>query len=644
MTKLQLKAITSWIVLLPFFNAVSGQATKEDLSSKLLILFDKAKKEAQKGNLVKSNKHYEKLLKAKPDFAEGGLRMASNWYHLKEYQKAESGFKRVIEAYPDYDPEMYYSLGMVYQDQKKYLPAAASFDEFVKRNTNNPEKKTKAASLRDNLLFRSQAMTNPVPFNPENVGNGINTNFSEYSPSLSLDGGTMIFTRNIGQEDFYISYKDSMGNFGKAMPLISLNSVFNDGAHAISADGTYLVFTSCDRKDAFGSCDLYFSIFENGKWTIPVNMGHKVNSAAWDSQPVLSPDGRTLLFSSRRLGTLGGNDLWMTWRNEKNAWVTPVNLGPQVNSAGDDETPFLHPDGMTLYFRSNGRVGMGNFDIYVCRRNDIHGPWGEPENIGYPINSEGAEGAFVVSLEGKKAYFSSDSDYKTGKNMKQLDIYSMDLYERARPRPSTFVKGKVFDAVTGKPLEARITVKDLTTGNTVFEVPRAADGWFISGISTGINYICIAQYPGYRYYSQNFDLLATATPDKPYILDIRMDPVEKIPENIPVVLHNIFFNTGSAELLPESVSEIDLLVSLLKENPLYRIKITGHTDNVGSDADNIALSVARAKSVADALKARGIDNARITYEGKGESAPVTTNDTEEGRRQNRRTEYSLSKL
>lgn len=631
-------------LLIPIVNIVSGQATKDQLGAKEILLFDKAKKEAQSGKLIKSNKQYEKLLKVRPDFAEGWLRMASNWYHLKEYQKAESGFKKVIAEYPDFDPEMYYSLGMVYQDQKKYEEAAANYSEYAKRSTNNPQKKTKAITLRDNLLFRSQAVKNAVPFDPQSVGSGINTAFSEYSPSLSLDGTTMIFTRNTGQEDFYISYKDSTGAFGKARSLISLNSASNDGAHAISADGTYMVFTSCDRKDAFGSCDLYFSIFENGKWTIPVNMGHKINSAAWDSQPVLSPDGRTLLFSSRRLGTMGGADLWMTWRNEKNAWVTPVNMGPVVNTAGDDETPFLHPDGMTLYFRSNGRIGMGNFDIFVSRRNDINEPWGEPVNIGYPINTEGAEGAFVVSLEGKKAYFASDTDYRTGKSMKQLDIYSIDVYERARPRPSTFVRGQVRDAATGKPLEAKIIIKDLATGNTVFEVPRAAEGRFISGISTGRNYICITEYPGYRYYSQNFDLSATAAPDKPYILDILMDPAEKIPENTPVVLHNIFFNTGSSELLPESATEISLLVKLLNENPGFSIKITGHTDNVGSDQDNLVLSVARARAVADALKSHGIESGRISYEGKGESSPVTSNETEEGRRLNRRTEYTLAKL
>ena len=170
----------------------------------------------------------------------------------------------------------------------------------------------------------------------------------------------------------------------------------------------------------------------DGEWTIPVNMGHKVNSAGWDSQPTLSADGRTLYFSSNRKGTMGSSDIWMTYRNEKNAWVTPINLGPEINTSGRDETPFLHADGQTLYFRSDGRPGMGDFDIYYSRKDQLTNQWSTPQNIGYPINTEGAEGSFVVSLDGEKAYFSSDIDYLTGKKMNHLDLYSFDHYEKAR--------------------------------------------------------------------------------------------------------------------------------------------------------------------------------------------------------------------
>jgi outer membrane protein OmpA-like peptidoglycan-associated protein len=407
-----------------------------------------------------------------------------------------------------------------------------------------------------------------------------------------------------------------------------------------------MVFTACDRRDVFGSCDLYYSMLMDDKWTIPVNMGHKVNSAAWDSQPALSADGRTLIFSSRRLGTKGGADLWTTWRDEKDAWVTPVNLGPEINSSGDDESPFLHPDGQTLYFRSDGHPGMGSFDIFYSRKNEFTDTWQKPENIGYPINTEGEEGAFVVSLDGKTAYFASDTDFSTGKSKGNLDIYYFHLYEEARPKPSGFIKGFVTDAISGLPLKVKVTIKDLTSGKNNFVLNTDKDGYFISGISVGKNYACIIQHKDYQYYAENINLTLVDILHHPYLLKIALLPVTKIKEvteNEPVVLQNIFFRSGSAELLAESGAEIDLLYTLLIENPELNIKITGYTDNVGQDEDNKLLSEQRAAAVAHALIAKGIDSKRINSEGKGELFPIDTNDTEAGRQKNRRTEFVIVK-
>jgi outer membrane protein OmpA-like peptidoglycan-associated protein len=382
----------------------------------------------------------------------------------------------------------------------------------------------------------------------------------------------------------------------------------------------------------------------NGRWTTPVNMGQKVNSAAWDSQPTLSADGRLLIFSSRRLGSIGGADLWLTYRNEKDAWVTPVNLGLEINTAGDDESPFLHPDGVTLYFRSNGRPGMGGFDIYYSRKNDINGVWSQPVNIGYPINTEGNEGAFTVSLDGKKAYFASDMNYATGKKNDNLDIFSFDLYEEARPLPTTFIKGYVKDAVTNKPLKASVTIKDLASGAIKFQIITDSSGYFITGIASGRNYACITENKDYQYIAQNFDLSATNTVLKPYVLNIALMPIGKDKKSTeqPVILQNIFFQSGSAELLPESNVELDLLVLMLNRHPEMNITIIGHTDDVGEDSDNQLLSEKRAAAVAKALFIKGITASRISSLGKGESQPIASNDTEAGRKINRRTEFILS--
>ncbi|HLO55838.1 MAG TPA: OmpA family protein [Saprospiraceae bacterium] len=639
------------VFALPWLS--SGQAIlKGALNAKELKLYNDAKVAAQKGDLKKSNAKFTDLLKSQPQFVEGILRLASNHFTAKDYAKAESLFSSAITIDPEFDTEMYYSMAMSQVSQNKYLAAAISFDEYIKREKSKNDKIAKATSLRDNLRFKDHALKNPVSFEPINLGPNINSSYLEYSPSIAVDGSSIIFTRNIqhkndfiGQEDFYISLTDSLG-FRPATPIESLNTDGNEGAFALSSNGKYIVFTACDRKDAFGGCDLYYSMFMNDEWTIPVNMGHKVNSAGWDSQPTLSADGRTLYFSSNRKGSIGAADIWMTYRNENNAWVTPINLGPEINSTGSDETPFLHADGQTLYFRSNGRPGMGDFDIYYSRKDLTTNKWTEPQNIGYPINTEGAEGSFVVSVDGETAYFASDVDYKTGEKLHQLDLYMAKLYEKARPRPSNYVKGTIRDINSGQLLKSTVIIKNLDLNTEVFKFDTDDDGFFITGITAGYNYACIVLKDGYVYYTKNFDLTEVILLPEPYRLDIKLMPIINTTNDTvstPVVLQNIFFSTGSAELLPTSDTEIALLTKMMNESPKVKILITGHTDNVGNDEANMELSLNRAKSVALALEKSGIDPSRIKYEGKGETIPRDTNDTPQGRQNNRRTEFIILK-
>jgi outer membrane protein OmpA-like peptidoglycan-associated protein/tetratricopeptide (TPR) repeat protein len=639
------------ILIFSFYSCVTvAQSTKDQLTPKEKKIYIEAKKYAQQGNLKKSNDNFEKLLSIKSDFTEGYLRLASNYFQQKNYQKAEEFFQKAISIAPDFDTEMYYSLAMSQIELDKHLAAADNLDIYIDKEKSKADKVRRASITRDNLRFMAFATKHPVPFKPENLGDKINTSNSEYSPLLSLDGTKMIFTRNvkkasdfIGQEDFYMSQSDG-SNWSQAVPVVELNTHQNEGAFALAANGKYIVFTACDRKDAFGSCDLYYSMLMDGEWTNPVNMGHKVNSAAWDSQPTLSADARTLIFSSRRLGTLGGSDLFMTYRDAKNAWVHPFNLGPIINTVGDDESPFLHADGSTLYFRSNNRPGMGKHDIYFSRKNDTTDLWQTPVNIGYPINTEGDEGSLTVSLDGKYAYYASDIGINTAQRMNHLDIFTFELYEAARPKPTTFIKGYVTDEVTGKPVQALINIKELQSGKEVFQLQTDEDGYFISGITAGKNYACTAVHKDYSYHAENFDLTDRNLLLDPYTLDIKLRPIvrqEETKVQTPVVLQNIFFATGSAELLATSDHEIALIHSMMTENPNISIKLTGHTDDVGMESDNLLLSQKRAKAVADAIIAKGIAPNRISSEGKGESMPVADNQTEDGRKKNRRTEMTI---
>ncbi len=643
----RLFTMSQWMILLFFASQFTAQQqVLPPLSREEKLLFDEAKRRAWHGEYAKSNESYEKLLKKRPDFPEASLRMAANFYSLGKYVESETLFQQVIEKNPDYDAEMYFSLAMVQADLKKFGAAADNYEKFACIEKNKPEKVKKALERKEIFRFRQSAVLNPVPYAPKNLGSAINTSYHEYSPWLSLDGSTLIFTRNEGQEDFYISRKDSLG-FREAQPVFELNTASDEGTFSLSADGRMLVYTACNRKDLLGSCDLFYSVLYNGRWTASTNMGISVNSSAWESQPSLSADGNSMIFSSRRLGTRGGADLFYTFRDSTRAWVTPVNLGENINTAGDEESPFLHPDGHTLYFRSNGWPGMGGHDVFISRRNDSTGVWSKPVNLGYPINTEGSEGGFLVSLDGKTAYIATDVNPLNGTKAGQLDIYSFTLYPEARPVPTSFIQGIVKDGNTQNTLSANVRLVSLRDQNTVYRLTAFSDGTFFLPVPSGNSYACMTDFPGYTFQTRHIDVQSETGSGKKFELDILLYPIPQTAEeqdqltNDKIVLENVFFNLNSAILTPESELEIHQLFTLLRKQPELHIIITGHTDNSGDESINLPLSLARAKAVADALLKKGITPGRITTEGKGSSVPVDTNDSSEGRKKNRRTEFSL---
>jgi outer membrane protein OmpA-like peptidoglycan-associated protein len=629
------------VFVLMFFSTVFySQVNGLGLTPKEQKYLDAAKAAAAKGDNKKSIKNYESLLKRKPDYVPALLNLGGLYYSANSYGMAEFYFTKAVELSPDSNPEMYFSLGLALTQQKKYLPSAAIWKKYMSKELKNKEKLEKARRYYENAVFADNAFKNPVPFTPKNLGPKVNTPLSEYLPILSLDGSAIVFTRNVSQEDFYSSRLVN-GQFQESVELRGMNTYQNEGAHSLSADGKLMVFTACDRRDAFGGCDLYFSNFENGAWSKAMNMGHVVNSAAWDSQPTLSPDGRTLYFASNRLGTLGGTDLWVTNRDPKGRWVTPINLGKVVNTIYNEVSPFLHGDGQTLYFTSDGHPGMGDKDIFISRK--VKNEWTSPVNLGYPINTEGVEGPICVSLDGTTAYFSSDYDFTTNKRNDNLDILKFEMPTEARPKSSTYVKGVISDAVSKNTISAKIRLQNLATSEDIFENMTEQDGYYISSLPSGGKYAVIVEKEGYVFYTQHFDLSALTYPYKPYILDVALQPilVETKVDTKPVVLNNIFFETGSDVLLPESKTEIQLLTDLMTDNTTMRIKIYGHTDNVGSDIDNLDLSTRRAKAVANSIIKNGIDGGRLESEGLGETQPIDSNDTPEGRQKNRRTEFRV---
>lgn len=631
-------------------SVINGQiVNREQLTNRESTLLKTAIKENQRKNYKKSIKAFNKLLKAQPRFIEGRMRLATIFLNIRDLTQAEFMIEEVVKEVPDFDPEVYYTLAQVKSQLKKYNEAGNNYHKFIEKTGEDTPKVQKATKLRDNMYFIHQAMQKPLPFQPQSPGSAINTEMSEYFPWLSIDGRQLFFTRNvkspeqfIGQEDIFVAIKDSL-QWQKTEPLEDINTRINEAAFTLSADGKFLVLTICDKWDSAGGCDLYSSSFIHGKWSDVANMGKVVNSAAWDAQPTVSADGRTMIFSSNRLGTLGGSDLWMTYRDQNNSWTIPQNLGSVINTKGNDESPFFHPDGVTLYFRSDGRTGMGGFDIYYTRYNDTTQTWSEPRNMGYPINTEGDEGALSVSLDGKTAWYATDMNHTSGKRKQDLDIYYFELPEEARSTPTTFVKGTIVDDQTKKPLKATIWIKDLFSGDTLYTWESDEKGAFISPIPSGKNYACIITKSGYAYYSHNIRLEDIRILYKPYHLKVSLRPVTDthVRDDQPIVLNNIFFRSGSFELEPESMTEVLLISKMMNENPRIHIILTGHTDNIGKELDNQILSEKRALSLAYAIIQQGVDPGRIQTVGAGASTPVSNNNTEEGRQKNRRTEMTI---
>ncbi|WP_353135066.1 OmpA family protein [Pseudopedobacter sp.] len=564
-------------------------------------------------------------------------------YHLlgdifrikQDYLKAKENYRKAFSINPDFAPERYFYLADVELKSGDYQEAIVHFNLFKTKATPKPDRLSLADKYLNDCNFALNAIKNPVSFHPLNISPQINTEHHEYMASLSTDGETLIFTRQINNnEDFYKSVKKN--NEWQPAEYLSANintPNYNEGAQCISPDGRFLFFTGCNRPDGMGRCDIYVSEKEGDNWSKPINLGSPINTGGWESQPSLSADGRTLYFVSDRPGGLGSYDIWMSTLDENARWQKPVNLGSTINTPFDEQSPFIHPDNETLYFSSNGWPGMGNKDLFISRRDSL-GNWSLPENLGYPINTYGEESGLSINSEGTKAFFSSNNYKGNG----GFDIYSFDLPQKIKPKAVNYVKGKVFDAISKKPLNALVEIVELSTANSLYGAyADRIDGTFLAVLPNNRKFGLNVFEDGYLFYTENFS--TERYPDgQPISLDI---PLNKIAVGNKVILKNIFFDTNKYDIKDDSKAELAVLIDFLNDNKGIIIEIQGHTDNIGDDKANLLLSENRAKSVQRYLIEAGIDAKRLKSRGFGENSPIDINDTIKGRANNRRTEFLI---
>lgn len=609
---------------------------------------------------------YETALQYSPFAAEAYVNGAYCAWRLRQNRKAVEYFQKAEQMQVNFTPRLL----VAYADALQRTGQPAKARPIVERLL----AQTKPTDpMYDRLRITLQQLKNaekyiekPLKIEITNLGGAINSPYPDYAPVISADESVLLFTSRrpgstggktasdgLPYEDIYISEKTPGGTWSTPRNIgPPLNTATHDACIALSADGQTLFLFKSDNGG-----DIFSSRLKGTKWIAPKNLGSPINSKHWEPSVCLSADERTLFFVSDRPGGQGGRDIYMCRRLPNGKWSLPANLGPPINTPYDEDGPFLHPDGKTLFYSSNGPNSMGGFDIF---RTELRpdSTWAPPVNLGYPINTPGDEIYFVLSASGLHGYYASERDDSYG----EKDIYLVDfstLREEPAPvaekpaddlqvtsepatltfRPNlTLVTGIIYDAETQQPLEATITLLDNVKGDTIAVLTsNSATGKYLISLPAGRNYGIAVTAEGYAFHSENF-IVEEAQGYREVRKDIGLN---KYKTGTIIVLKNIFFDFDKATLRPESKAELERVYELLSQNPRMKVRIAGHTDSMGSDEYNQRLSENRAKAVYEYLVSRGISADRLSYIGYGESKPIDTNDTEEGRQNNRRVELEI---
>lgn len=627
-------SIRSVLVVLMFpVVAIAQQYDPSAVSKKSRVQYEKAMQLSDEGNYAEALRIIDQVLQKEPRYLDAMLSKAGLLGELKNYKEAVRVYQSAFAMDSLYTRTYFLPYSINLMGMGAFGDALAAVNRFLEIPGLNASFVKAGEYRKKTALFAiEQAQRYAQHFDPQfsNLGAAVNSAELEYFPSLTIDGKQLIYTRRVNgtNEDFFSSkFEDAVWKPSQALPG-TVNTPFSEGAQQISQDGKWLVFTGCLFPQGLGSCDIYISFLTPQGWSRPQNLDEPVNSEFWDSSPCLSPDKQELYFSSNRPGGYGGSDIYVSRRMANGRWSTPQNLGPLINTPGDEKAPFMHADNETLYFTTDGLQGYGGTDLFFSRRRS--NGFDTAVNLGYPINTIDNEGSLVVASDGIRAFFASDRPEGLG----GLDIYSFLLREPFRPLASTWVEGRVYDSLSGAGVAAIIELIDLKTKRMVMQVQADAEGNYLTSLPMGRDYAFNVNKKGYLFYSGRFSLQQTSQ-DSHYT---RLIPLQPLVKGANVVLKNILFETGKHDLLPASVVELEKMMQVLKDNPRIRVQINGHTDNVGKDADNVLLSAARAKSVVDYLISSGISPERLSYKGFGASLPVADNATEEGRALNRRTE------
>lgn len=626
-------------------NKTACDLTKSKTALKYFKQSESAKNSEEKRELL------NKAVGAEPNYFEAHFELGVRYYKAKKFPMAKYHLEQVNAICSKYSPYTYYMLGQIYFVEENWISSLNNYQKFLAfDDIDDNDKYNEIKELLPDLEAYVDLFTKPVPFDPYPIM-GVCTKEDEYLGSLSPDNRHFYYIRKTfvtpydkndpsKNQPYYAELftvsANNKGNYDGGLIMDKpFNDRFNNGAAAITADNKHMYFVVCDNN-MVEYCDLWYSELKNGKWTALVNMGNTVNSNVWDSQPTISYDGKTLIFSSMRAGGEGGADLWISTKNENGIWSMPVNLGKNINTSEHELTPFIHSDSHTLYFASKGHKGMGGYDLYFSKK-DSTGNWMKPRNMGYPINTEFDENSFFVSLDGKTGYYATDRLNGPG----GLDIYSFDLYPEARPEEVLFIEGTV-RSEDNKPIGGNVEIVDMVTNEVTTVDIDSTDGTYVVIVSTNndvlltVNADTTDKAVGFVSTVISQDDVKKGEPTK---VDIETKEINVGEE---YRLNDINFASNSSELNDKTKFIIKEFCRYLKKNSKINISINGHTDDIGDDNANLILSASRAKAVYEYLIIMGISANRMVHQGFGEKVPIASNISEFGRAKNRRTEFVIT--
>lgn len=634
-----MRTLLLFILILCCTVAVRAQV---GVSSRGQRLYDKAQEAIKRHKKDDAEAYLVKCIKEAPAFEDAYLSLGRLYCDNSQYTKAVDVFRQATQSCPSCAHSFAMPFAQVLCRAAQYDRADAILDQWQKPQTMNPRLKAEYERLRRNIQYGKYAINARHTEEPVNLGPRINSEYDEYFPSISVDDSTLVFTRRTNgvDEDFYIAHRDSCGGWFIARDMGSPpNSPQQEGAQMISADGHYLFFMRCGNRSEngweAGGCDLYFSYTVKDGWAQPVPFGATINTPGYEGMPCLSSDNRELFFVSDREGGQGGKDIWIS-RFQDGLWQIPENLGPEVNTPFDETAPFIASDNETLYFTSDGHPGMGGNDVFYSRK--VNGKWQRPENMGYPFNTAYDDVSVCISPDGKKAYLASDRDTSYGR----MDLYEANIPETAQPEPYTYVFGITYDSLDKERLTyAQIEWNDAVTGEKIYRYQsNRGDATYMASLRLNRKYSIHVFRTGYADYDDTITFTESHIlyPDT---LNFPLLSFNYSPPLYDTLLAQFHYVKNNVAISDSDQVVLRTLVAQYKDMPMAEFFVNGYTDDSGTPVINEELSFARARSIADWLRSYGISDEKIHTQGWADANPVVPNDSEQNRFINRRVELTV---